>query len=45
MVEAENYTNTELTKITVWATDYKTEFNDDKSTAMLVFRRKQNEIK
>jgi len=30
--EAENYTNTELTKITAWARDYKIEFNDDNST-------------
>jgi len=29
VVEAENYTNTELTKITAWARDDKIEFNDD----------------
>ena len=45
MFEAENYTNTELTKTTAWARDYKIEFNDDKSTAMLVSRRKRNERK
>ena len=43
MVEAENYTNTELIKITAWAKDYKIEFNEDKSTAMLVSRRKRKE--
>jgi len=35
----------ELTKITAWTRDYKIEFNDDKSTAMLVSRRKRNERK
>ena len=40
MVQAENFTNTELSKITAWAKNYKIEFNDDKSTAMLVSRRK-----
>jgi hypothetical protein len=45
VVEAENFTNTELSKITAWAKNYKTEFNDDKSTAMLVSRRKQNKRK
>jgi hypothetical protein len=45
VVEAENYTNIELTKITAWARDCKIEFNDDKSTAMLVSRRKRNERK
>ena len=42
MVEAENFTNTGLSKITAWAKNYKIEFNDDKSTAMLVPRRKRN---
>ena len=45
MVEAENFTNTELSKITAWAKNYKIEFNDGKSTAMLVSRRKRNERK
>ena len=44
MVEAEKYRNTELSKITAWAKDYKIEFNEDKSTAMLVSRRKRKEI-
>jgi hypothetical protein len=39
--EAENVTNTKLSKITVWAKNYKMEFNHDKSTAMLAFRRKR----
>jgi hypothetical protein len=45
VVDAENFTNTELSKITAWEKNYKIEFNDDKSTAMLVSRRKQNERK
>jgi hypothetical protein len=43
VVGAENFTNTELSKITAWAKNYKIEFNDDKSTAMLVSRRKRKE--
>jgi len=43
VVAAENYTKTELSKITAWAKDYKIEFNEDKSTAMLVSRRKRKE--
>ena len=45
VVEAENFTNTELSKITAWAKNYKIEFNDDKSTVMLVSRRKRKERK
>ena len=45
VIEAENFTNTELNKITAWAKNYKVEFNDDKSTAMLVSRRKRKERK
>jgi hypothetical protein len=40
------YTHThELSKITAWAKNYKIEFNDDKSTAMLVSRRRRKERK
>jgi len=45
VVEAENNTNTELSKTTAWAKSYKIEFNEDKSIAMLVSRRKQKERK
>jgi hypothetical protein len=45
VAEAENFTNTELGKITAWAKNYKIKFNDDKSTPMLVSRRKRNERK
>jgi hypothetical protein len=45
VAEAENVTNTELSKITVWAKNYKIEFNHDKSTATLVSRRKRKERK
>jgi hypothetical protein len=45
VVEAENFTNTKLSKITAWAKNYKIEFNDDKSTVMLVSRRKRKERK
>jgi hypothetical protein len=45
VVEAENFTNNEVRKITAWTKNYKIEFNDDKSTALLVSRRKRNERK
>jgi hypothetical protein len=45
VVEAEMFTDTELSKITAWVKNYKIKFIDDKSTAMLVFRRKGNERK
>ena len=45
VIEAENFTNTELNKIATWAKNYKVEFNDNKSTAMLVSRRKRKERK
>jgi ribosomal protein S8 len=45
VVEAGNFSNSELSKITAWAKNYKIEFNDDKSTAMLVSRRKRLERK
>jgi hypothetical protein len=43
VVEAENLTNTELSKITAWAKNYKIYFDEDKSTAVLVSRRKRKE--
>jgi len=45
VVEAENLTNTELSKITAWVKNYKIVFSDDKIIAMLVSRRKRNERK
>jgi ribonuclease HI len=45
VIEAENFTNTELNKITAWAKNYKVEFNEEKSTVMLVSRRKRKENK
>jgi hypothetical protein len=45
VVEAENFTNTELSKITAWAKNYKIEFHDDKSTALLVTAWKRKERK
>jgi hypothetical protein len=45
VVEAENFMNTELSKITAWVKNFKIEFNDDKSTAILMYRRKRNERK
>jgi hypothetical protein len=41
----ENYVNIELSKINVWAKNNKTLFNDKKSKAMLVSRRKRKENK
>ena len=43
VVEAENFMNTELSKIATWAKNYKIEFNDVKLTVMLVSRRKRKE--
>jgi hypothetical protein len=45
VVEAENSTNTELSKIAAWAKNYKIDFNEDKSTTLLVSRRKRKERK
>ena len=45
VVEAENSANTELNKTAAWAKNYKIDFNEDKSTAMLVSRRKRKERK
>jgi hypothetical protein len=45
VVEAKNFTNNELSKIKKKKKNYKIKFNDDKSTAMLVSRRKRNERK
>jgi hypothetical protein len=45
VTEAENFTNSELHKITTWAKNYKADFNDNKSSAMLVSRRKRKERK
>jgi hypothetical protein len=39
VTEAENFTNSELHKIT-WAKNYEADFNDKKSSAMLVSRKK-----
>ena len=43
--EAENFANIELNKIAEWATDNKIKFNERKSKAMLMTRRKRNEHK
>ena len=39
----ENYVNAELGKITLWAKNNKTKFNDKKSKVMLISRRKRRE--
>jgi hypothetical protein len=43
--EAENKANIELRKISKWAQDNKVRFNDRKSKAMLMSRRKRKEQK
>ena len=43
--EAENIANIELSKISAWAKDNKTRFNDQKSKVMLMTRRKRRERK
>ena len=45
VAETENFTNIALSKIKTWATNCKIEFNDEKSTTMLVSRRKRKEKK
>lgn len=39
----ENYSNGELSKITVWSKANKTKFNEEKSKVMLISRRKRKE--
>jgi len=39
----ENYANVELSKITLWSKNNKIIFNEEKSKAMLVSRRKRRE--
>ena len=39
----ENYSNGELNKITAWARDNKSKFNEEKSKVMLISRRKRKE--
>jgi len=43
--EAENLANVEMGKITRWAKNNKTKFNENKSKAMLITRRKKKENK
>jgi len=45
VIEAENITNIELTKISAWAIANKIHFNKQKSKTMLVSRRKRKERK
>jgi ribonuclease HI len=45
IVEAENYMNLELRKITDWAQNNKLKFNENKSQVMLMNRRKRKERK
>ena len=44
-IEAENYTNLELRKISYWAQKNKLTFNEKKSKVMLMSRRKRKEKK
>ena len=43
--EAENIANVEMGKITMWAENNKTKFNEEKSQVMLMTRRKRKEQK
>ena len=43
--KAENYANIEISKITKWAKDNKITFNEQKSKAMVVTRKKRRENK
>jgi hypothetical protein len=42
---AENISNVEITKVTAWAKNNKTNFNEEKSKFMIVSRRKRKENK
>jgi hypothetical protein len=42
---AENYSNGELSKITAWSKNNKIKFNEEKSSVMLISRRKRKEPK
>ena len=43
--EAENFSNVEMSKITVWSKENKVHFNEEKSKTMLILRRKHKEEK
>jgi hypothetical protein len=43
--KAENIANVEMRKITMWAENNKTKFNEEKSQVMLMTRRKRKEKK
>jgi hypothetical protein len=43
--EAENFSNLEMSKITVWSKRNKVRFNEEKSKVMLISRRKRKEVK
>jgi hypothetical protein len=45
VIETENIMNTELTKVSAWATANKIHFNEQKSKTMLLSRRKRKERK
>ena len=44
-MEAENISNTEMSKITAWSRNNKINFNEDKSKIMIISRRKRKENK
>ena len=43
--EAETFSNFEMSKITAWSKENKVDFNEEKSKAMLISRRKRKEVK
>jgi hypothetical protein len=45
VIEAENISNTEITKISAWTTARKIHFNEQKSKTMILSRRKRKERK
>jgi hypothetical protein len=40
--EAESFANSDLAKIEIWAKDNKMQFNENKSKAMLITRKKEH---
>ncbi len=43
VIEAENFANSEISRITNWAKNNKITFNEQKSKVMVVTRRKRRE--
>ena len=45
VIEVENFSNLELSKLTAWPKSNKISFNEEKSKVMLISRRKRKQVK